>query len=146
MQIITGLIPYSDISSPYLFMIHASDRAGFRDSIYMRAGHIRILFRYLFTSSSAFSTVRSQPRVQIITGLIPYSDISSPYLFTLHASDRAGFRDSIYASERSAAASRTSESGHINTPYLPRVWGVFVTIAQKHKGTYLPYTQCRYRL
>ena len=56
----------------------------------MRAGHIRILFRYLFTSSSAFSTVRSQPRVQIITGLIPYSDISSPYLFTLHASDRAG--------------------------------------------------------
>ena len=28
-----------------------------------------------------------------------YSDISSPYLFTLHASDRAGFRDSIYASE-----------------------------------------------
>ena len=37
--------------------------------------------------------------MQIITGLIPYSDISSPYLFTLHASDRAGFRDSIYASE-----------------------------------------------
>ena len=42
--------------------------------------------------------------------------------------------------------SGSSESGHINTPYLPRVWGVFVTIAQKHKGTYLPYTQCRYRL
>ena len=39
--------------------------------------------------------------------------------------------------------SGSSESGHINTPYLPRVWGVFVTIAQKHKGTYLPYTQCR---
>ena len=76
----------SYISSPPLHPSHTTI-----ESADYNKGHIRILFRYLFTSTSDFSTVRSQARVQIITGLTTiesadynkatyeyYSDIYSP--------------------------------------------------------------------